>query len=474
MTLSIFEAARQAPDRIALVAEGTRHRTTDLAARSKRALDWLACHGVTSSHDPTVPVGLTAEMTVDAVAMAYALMSLGVPFLPLHPELGSLERSRALASCGCSLVVDPEWARLTPGRSDVAEPSPIPDDERWLAVVFTSGSSGTPKGVALSRRAFRASADASADNLGWQADDRWLLGLPYSHIGGLSILTRCLYARRPIVMAPAHADRQTLFGIVEQYRVSLASLVPAQLARWLEVTPSWCPPKSLRAVLVGGAPCRRELLEEARARHVPVLRTYGLTEACSQICTQRYGATPPGLYDCGPPLRGIEVACPENLVHVRGPTLLSTYLPRASAQAQHTDQWHFTGDRGWFDELGHLRVLGRADDVIITGGQNVSAHTVEEAVLSCPGVKAVCVVPIPDPVWGQIIAAMVVLDAAPSTTLEQVERQAERRLGRLNRPRRWAVVDALPLTTSGKVDRRATADRIARNGASSPHFTKSF
>jgi O-succinylbenzoic acid--CoA ligase len=470
MTFSIFEAARQAPHQTALIVDGTPVRFTDLAAWSRRAIAWLSQHGVTTPDPPAPLVGLAAQMTLDSVAMVYALMSMGVPFLPLHPELGPAERARALAVCDCSFVVDSGWARSNTGRIDVAEPPPIPDDERWLAVVLTSGSSGLPKGVALGRRAFRASAEASAHNLGWQTDDRWLLCLPYSHVGGLSVLTRCLQARRAVVMAPAHADRRSLLDIVEQRRVTLASLVPAQLARWLQITPSWSPPEALRAVLVGGAPCRRDLLEEARSRRVPVLCTYGLTEACSQVCTQRYGTSPLGLDDCGPPLRGVEVACPGDLIHVRGPTLLSTYLPAVDPNPQPREKWHFTGDRGSFDELGNLRVLGRADDVIITGGQNVSAHAVEQGVLGCAGVKAACIVPIPDPVWGQLIAAVVVLDPTQPGSIEEVEREAERRLGRLKRPRRWLVVDALPMTPNGKVDRHACTQQIVQSGVPIPHL----
>lgn len=473
MSLSVFQAAREAPEQPALIFEAETLSYARVAALAAFALGWLGERGVSPTQAPPPVVCLTASTTPESIAMAYALMSVGVPFLPLHPDLGPQERQAALTDCGCSIVVDEQWHLSAARRPGAPEPSSPPDDERWLAVAYTSGSSGAAKGVALSRRAFRASAAASATNLGWKAHDRWLLCLPFCHVGGLSVLTRSLYARRPVVVAPARSGPDRLFGILETRSVTLASFVPTQLLRGFAERPSWRPPQTLRAVLVGGAACSPALAEQARERRLPMLCTYGLTEACSQVATQRYGAQGVGVEDCGPPLPGIEVDCPGGIIHVRGPNLFSAYVTGERREPHAPTQWFCTGDRGKLDEQGRLHVFGRADEVIITGGENVSPAFVERVLESLPGVTAACVVGVADPVWGQIVAATLVLDRSQGNKLEEIVRQAEARLSRFMRPRRWLVVEALPENSTGKVDRDAVAQKVQRFGACHPHMPSS-
>jgi O-succinylbenzoic acid--CoA ligase len=212
-------------------------------------------------------------------------------------------------------------------------------------------------------------------------------------------------------------------------------------------------------MLVGGAPAPSALLAEAADRGWPVLTTYGLSEACSQVATQRPGTVNRGEQGSGSPLPGVEVRIQDGVIQVRGRTVCAPV---------DRDGWFTTGDLGRLDETGCLHVLGRRDDAIVTGGEKVLPHEVEEALRSCPGVADACVLGAPDPTWGQVVSALVVPRAAPPPAAALA-----RELGRLapyKRPRRLAYAAALPLGPNGKVDRRAAAELCA---ATAQPFTAS-
>ncbi|RMH39985.1 MAG: 2-succinylbenzoate--CoA ligase, partial [Deltaproteobacteria bacterium] len=299
----------------------------------------------------------------------------------------------------------------------------VPAGARGL-VVFTSGTTGAPKPVELTPRMLFASATASASVLGWRDGDRWLCPLPVAHVGGLSVITRCVIARATAVI-------DDLDGF-ERHRATLGSIVPAQL-------PALCDrdaPPAVRAVLVGGAAAPERLLARARARGWPLLRTYGMTEACSQVATER--APGAGLR----PLPGIDVRiASDGRIEVSGPTVAGGRLR--------------TGDLGRWTADGGLVVLGRADDVIVTGGENVHPALVEDALRSHPAIADACAFGLPDERWGQIVGAAIVAPAGVDDA--DLAEHLGRSLPAFARPRRVALVDALPLTAAGKADRRAAA-----------------
>ena len=460
MKLSILRAAAEAPGRTALVHRGETLSFADLAAEVRAAIGWLRRRGV----DPLTPKGakqraaLPGDSTREALVLVYALAELGVPMVLLHPRSTAAERRRTLAATGTGIFLDPADLRLRPEVDpEPFEPLAI-DPERPLAIVRTSGTAGPPKGVVLSRRAFAAAAQASAENLGWRGDDRWLLSLPVAHVGGLSILTRCLIARRTAVAEPLPRFAAAAAArLVERRRITLLSLVPTMLRRLLDLD-GWRPPAHLRAILVGGAAVPPALLERAGRRGWPVLLTYGLTEACSQVATQRYG-TAPRSGRGAEPLPGVEVRIRGGVIELRGPSLLSGYLPPPAEPVVTDDGWLCTGDLGELDAEGRLHVLGRADEVIVTGGENVHPREVERALLEHPAITAACVFGVDDDEWGQAVAAALVADPPPGDR-ELLSFLAER-LAPHRRPRWVAFLDALPATASGKEDRRLAARRAA-------------
>lgn len=323
-------------------------------------------------------------------------------------------------------------------------------DPDIAALLFTSGSTGTAKLVAMPASSFEANARASAEVFGWRPGDRWLICLPLFHAGGLSILSRCWWAGTTAVLAdPAPSfDPDAIAEQIARDRITLVSWVPTMLERMLDLLPSWTPPAHLRAVLVGGSIASAPLLDRARQRGIPVHDVYGMTETCSHILVD------------GVPVPGAEIRVDGDILAVRGPMVMRGYLGDGDIDGD----WLVTRDRASYDG-DRIVIHGRADDVIITGGENVDPARVEAQLIEIPGVSAACVFGEPDPEFGQRVACVLV--ASPSSPARHGETLRRALLGRLARhelPRRVAFLDALPLGPTGKPDRRAAlaATRTAR------------
>ena len=457
--LSIFDAARAAPDRDALVCDGVRLTFAELAARVHARGEQL---GRLYTHER--PLALLVDHSLAMFECLYALFAAGIPVLPVHPRLTAPERQILLETSDAQAILDP--AELPPVAPAAGPPwsAEVSADERALVLVPSSGSTGTPKLVELSRRAFQALASADAERVPPEAGDRALLCLPLSHVGGLSVVIRALAARRCCVVFRAAGS--SLLGSIPELaqalideRISLLSLVPAVLSRLLRHEPRIAELTPLRALLLGGQACPAALFDQAHARGVPVLTSYGLTEMCSQVTTQRF---PPsretrerplrrGVVGAGFPLPGVEIRVVNGLVEVRGPTLFTRYIGQPSALD--ASGFFATGDRGEFDaELG-LFVFGRASELIISGGENIDPTEVEHALLACAGIEAACVFGVPDPEFGERVAAA--LELSPSRALDEpaLFSALDERLASFKQPRLVCYFEPLPRLGSGKLDR---------------------
>lgn len=450
--LSIFAAAREAPNRLALITQTGRFTYSELAA--------LTVGRAAALVKFRAPVLLQPQLALDSLLWLYAAWAAGTPIVSLHPQATPRERAAVQALTG---------ARNPPGLDLAAAPLIVErevDPEAPFALMLTSGSTGAPKVVVLSRRAALASAAASESNLGLDDDERWLLCLPLSHVAGLSILVRMLTARRTVVlMEPAAAGLlarvRDLGRRIHEQSVTLVSLVPTLLERLLR--DGFTRPPALRAVLLGGAGCSPDLAERARRAGVPLLTSYGLTETGSQIAARRYAeryAPLPersGCVSSGHPLAGVEIRIVGERIAVKAPALLSGYLGVARA-AVDADGWFMTSDRGAFGPQGELYVLGRSDSVIVTGGENVDPEEVERALRVLPEIQDACVFGLPSVEFGQRVVAVVVAAAAATTLeLEHLTDQLRPQLARFKLPRAVVIADALPFTASGKLDRPACA-----------------
>ncbi len=301
---------------------------------------------------------------------------------------------------------------------------------RGALVLFTSGSTGAAKAVRLGPNALAAAVSAHVAGLGLGPDDRWFLPMPLDHVGGAMPLLRALASGCGLALRARFDPADPLDGCTG------ASVVPTMLARLCETRRAW--PSSLRLLLAGGGPLPEPVAAQAAALGLAPRETYGMTEMGSM-------ATLDGL-----PVPGAELRIVDGRIQVRGPMLFDGYesdgrlLPRPA--------WHATGDLGTWTE-GRLRITGRVAELIVSGGENVSAPEVEAALQTHPAVAEAAVVGLPDRTWGEVVAAAVVRRGG----VEESELAAHlaTRLAGFKRPRRWLFVDELPRTDAGKLRRHA-------------------
>ena len=323
-----------------------------------------------------------------------------------------------------------------------------PAEEGVALVVPTSGSTGDPKGVLLTAAALVASAAATERRLG--GPGRWLLALPVTHVAGLQVVLRALRAgSAPVPAGSDAADFAAATAALGPGR-RFTSLVPTQLRRLLDAGSATLDAlRSYTAVLLGGAAAPAGLVATARAAGVPVVVTYGMSETCGGC-----------VYD-GVPLDGVSVdLVGGDRITIGGPVLAAGYRLRPELSRRVFAGGRFvTGDAGRLAggrlAGGRLTVLGRADDVLVTGGEKVAPAAVADALAEHPAVAEAAVVGVADPDWGQRVVAVVVLRAGAGLTLAEARRQVAGRVSRAAAPRELRVVDALPLLASGKLDRRA-------------------
>lgn len=463
MVLSIHAAAADCPDGIAIIADDVALSYRELAMRVTMAGAAIEARGLSAKSGALVAIA--ARNRVETLITLLALIDHKIPFVPLHPRWTEHEVQRVLSDARPACVLrDDDVDALCTARFPV-EHSPergADDAAAALAILYTSGTSGVAKGAQLSRAAFVASAAGSAQLLGWQARDRWLLCLPLCHIGGLSIVTRCVLARRPIVLVPRF-DADAVLAAITRHQATLISVVPTMLHGLLEADRGGAL-RGLRALISGGAATPFSLLERAVASGVNVLTTYGLTEACSQVTLQPWQLPPRAQRGSGVPLPGVELTLRDddgNLlpkaatgrICLRGPTVMSGYLHREPLG----DRYFDTGDLGELDETGALHVHARRQDLIVTGGENVYPAEVEQALVEVPGIARALVFGVPEPVWGAEVAAALVIEAGgdAASIASGLAAALQERLAPFKRPRLLAILNELPELGSGKPDRRA-------------------
>jgi o-succinylbenzoate---CoA ligase len=369
-----------------------------------------------------VALALASEQLVPAV---HACMLIGAAAVPIDLRLGMQERSDRIG--GSALVLD---ELITGAPIEPTERSP----EDTATVMFTSGTTAEPKEVRLSYENWLWNALGSALALGLDPEERWLCPMPLAHVGGLSIQIRSAIYGTSVLLHERFDTGAALAALMDSgERVTLVSLVPTMLARLLDAGLE--NPPSLRWALLGGGPIAPALLERAVAAGVPVVPSYGMTEACSQIATH------------GWPLLGVELRLgPDGEVLVRGRTV--------AASALAADGWLHSGDLGAFDEQGRLAIAGRLADTIVSGGENVAPTEVEAVLQDHPAVADAAVFGRPDPEWGEAVTARVVLRAGSSAESDELRRYCAARLAPFKVPKQIVVVDALPRGATGKLLRR--------------------
>ena len=437
----VTSAARSRPDHPALE---TSSGTLTYGKLDTEANAWarrLAALGV--SEGDRVPT--TLPPGIEFAILLHAAPRLGAALVPLDTRLSAAGLRALRRDCGARLLVDEP---LGGEEADLA-PRATLDPGAIHTVVYTSGTSGRARGVELTVANHFASALASARFLGARPADRWLCVLPLFHVGGLAVLLRSATNATTAVVHEGF-DPTRVREELEAGRVTLASLVPTMLHRLRDAGLERAP--ALRAALLGGGPIPAELLEWARQRQLPVAPTYGMTETASQIVTVPPADALRGVR-AGRPLEGVQLRlAADGEILVRGPMVAPGAVGR--------DGWLHTGDLGRLDAEGRLTVTGRKTEVIVTGGENVIAGEVEEALREHPAVDDAGVTGIPDAEWGERIVAAVALRSEVSE--EELIAHCRARLAPFQVPKEVHRRAELPRNAAGKLVRSELARRVRR------------
>jgi O-succinylbenzoic acid--CoA ligase len=465
--------ARRDPDAPALMTTSARLTWQQLAER----VELTAARLVRLDVGPGMRVAVVMEPSLRFVELVHAMQYLGATLVLVNTRLAAAERDVVLAHADPALVLhdraqavatgprvrtvdaDGELDAVTAASARIAAPLDLATVQ---TILYTSGTTGLPKGVMLTHANHAASAAASRAHLGARVHDRWLCALPLYHVGGLSILLRSVLDGAPVVLHERF-DPAAIWDALHTERVTLLSLVPTMLHRLLEHAEAHPGATALRAVLVGGAALAPSLAARARAEGLPILPTYGLTETASQVATAAPGepaddAVGRALGATRLRIEGADRAGHGEIV-VAGPSVMAGYFrdPEATASVLR-DGWLHTGDVGRLDDDGRLHVFDRRTDVVITGGENVYPAEVEAVLLAHPAVAEAGVYGVPDAEWGRRVHAAVVLRDGTDLTAAELRRWCRTRLAGYKVPRAIVRMPALPRTASGKLRRHLLAD----------------
>ena len=480
LALSLAQAvaaqARKRPDATAFVDASTRARTTyaDFVRRSLQLARTLReVHGVRRGDR----VAVLALNSVHTFELLIACSQLGAALAPLNVRLPDPELAAVVARCDARVlfVDEAHAARGLPGlpfedatlARDHADDGPVGALDDPLVVLFTSGTTGLPKGALLTNRSIAANAASTAEAWSLDPADVALVDAPLFHTGGLNVLaTPLLYLGGTVVVAPRFEAAASAEILVRE-GCTIAFGVPTMLERLLAL--GVVDRSRIRLFVTGGAPCPQTLLEAFARKGVPLVQGFGMTE-CGPNCFRPLPDARPG--SIGTPTHGLETRLVGDDGHdvpdgepgellLRGPHVFAGYFrdEAATRSALDADGWLHTGDvlratpEGWF-------VAGRKKEMFISGGENVYPAEVEAALMKHPSVAEAAVVGVPDPTWGEAGVAYV-LGRDPAPSPEELRTFLRAEIAAYKVPRIIHVEVELPRTASHKIDKRALAERAA-------------
>lgn len=513
------------PHAPALMADGERWTFAALDARARAAARWLRTAAHNAGEQPVVTgagvvagprIAVLLPDDVNFVTIVHALPKIGAVLVPVNARLTAAEIAWQLQRCGARVLVHDDTyaptARDVAGavsglqllsvadanlpdtvlpatahteHEEVAGHAPRqPQQTKNIAtdavhsIIFTSGTTGRPKGAMLTYGNFWWSATTSALNLGVQADDCWLACMPLFHVGGLSILLRSVLYGTAVVLHDGF-DADAVNRAIDTEKVTLLSAVATMLQRMLDARGDKPYPDTLRAVLLGGGPAPPPLLRRAAAAGVRVLQTYGLTESASQAATLAPDDALRKLGSAGKPLFATDVRIVDvgetietkhgerriGEIALAGPTITPGYWDdkEATAAVMRDGLFH-TGDLGYLDDEGYLYVVDRRVDLIVSGGENVYPAEVEAVLLQHDAVAEAGVVGVAHSEWGQVPVAVVVRKDGATVSGVELQTFCRDKLAGYKVPRYVHFAPSLPRTAAGKLRRSALREAVRAAG----------
>jgi len=491
----VAEAAADVPDRQALVESGGRTLTwAGLEDEVGRIATGLGARGIRAGQRVMIVVGNRIEF----VTAYLGVLRAQVVAVPVNPRSAPGELARMLVDSGTRLLVVDETALdvvrtalgelgdvpapvvvvtgAVPGegevafadlRADAVRPvPPLPDPEKLAALLYTSGTSGLPRAAMLSHRALLANIEqvAAVEPPMMHGDDVVLGVLPLFHVYGLNAVLGGVLRHRARLLLVEQFEPQAVLDLIDDEACSVVPIAPPVFAHWLPDEHLRERLGPVRLVLSGSAPLEPAVIEEFTSiTGIPVHQGYGLTEASpvvtSTLCSR---AHQPG--SVGAALPGIEIRLVDEthgqvegedpgVIEIRGDNLFSGYWPDG-ADGPGPDGWYGTGDVGFLDASGDLFLVDRVKELVIVSGFNVYPTEVEDVIREVAGVADVAVIGAPDPETGEAVVAYVVARGGAADGLEDAVRaHCAERLARFKQPTRIEVVEELPLTGTGKVQK---------------------
>lgn len=368
-----------------------------------------------------------------------------------------------LKDCSCPVLDLTELRQITTeGLTYTHKPIEL---NNVATIMFTSGTTGVPKGVKQTYQNHFSSATGSALNVGMTPDDKWLLTVPLFHISGYSMMMKSLIYGNTVCLVEKF-NPTLICQLIKEASITHISLVPTMLTALLKV-PDFAKNKdSLRCVLLGGAPLTVAQLEEAHALDLPIIQSFGMTETASQVIALNARDAKRKIGSSGQPLFPVElhIEAPNEdgigEILIKAPNLSPGYINAEMIKT--TDGFLKTGDLGYLDEEGFLYVVGRKKELIISGGENIYPLRVENALLTTSQVKEVAVTGEPDEYWGEIVTAYIVLHPGLSFDEELIKQEIDGLIAHYKQPKRYYVINELPRNSLGKLVKRKLPEMVEK------------
>ncbi|MCY8404033.1 o-succinylbenzoate--CoA ligase [Bacillus sonorensis] len=467
----LAQRAELTPDRLAVIQEKQQLTFLDLYKKTKKMAAQL--NSCSIGKGDTAALLLTNRM--EMVIAVHACIFLGVRIVLLNTKLSTAERMYQIEHSEAKLLITEqpfaEDHKESPSVRTIeieevlnikADPLLKPADihlDDTATIMYTSGTTGRPKGVMQTFANHYFSAVSSALNLGLAENERWLIALPLFHISGLSALFKSVIYGMTVVLHQKF-DADDVLRSIDDHQVTIISVVQTTLSR-LAARVKSCP-ESLRCLLLGGGPAPYALLEECKRKRLPVVQSYGMTETCSQIATLAPEHSIQKLGSAGKPLFASSIRIEKNgaaakagehgEITVKGPTVMKGYLKnKAANKKSFNDGWFRTGDIGYFDDDGFLYVLDRRSDLIISGGENIYPAEVEAVLMAHPSIDEAGVKGADDETWGKVPHAYLVVHEPVDE--QELIRYCRERLAAYKVPKAFHFVGQLPRNASNKLMR---------------------
>lgn len=421
------------------------------------------------------PVAILSFNSLDLYLSILALQQLGVSMVFLNPRLSHAELTFQLADCNADFVIGQtdllspltqittlsfsEIASNTPAKFNTVSQFPL---EQVTSIMYTSGTTGQPKGVLQTFGNHWWSANASLLNLGLSAEDSWILAVPLFHISGLSMLMKGLIYGVPIYLFE-HFQATDINRLLINGEGTNISVVTTMLEALLTDLGDRYYHPNLKCILLGGGPISDSLLEHCVKKNIPVVQSYGMTETASQVVALNLFDAKKKIGSAGLPLFPTQLRIASNdlvlkpnkigEIQLQGPTITPNYLNQSDKfkESWTTDGWFKTGDLGYCDPAGFLFIKSRLSELIISGGENIYPHEIESCLLAYPTIKEAAVIGMPDDKWGQVPLAFIVLTDPLQHDEHQLLAYLETMLAHYKIPKGYQVIAKLPRNASGKV-----------------------